>query len=196
MKSVTIIETNIANIASVRAAFERFGLNVLQSSDPKIILDSDYVVLPGVGTFGAGIEALNSAKLTDIIRQRISDNKPTLAICLGMQLLFETCEESPGVKGLGIFNGSIKKLNTSLPLPHLSWQPVKADQGFSESPRGWAYFAHSYAVTDAPTDSEVLTANYGQSFVAAFRKGKLLACQFHPELSGQFGKTLLQGWLS
>lgn len=195
MKTVLLIETGIANIASVKAAFEREDVGVIQSNDPRKISEAPYVVLPGVGAFGPGMEALNRLGVDTAIKERISKNLPTLAICLGMQLLFEASEESPNVEGLGIFSGCVKKLPTTLPLPHLSWERVQAEQGFENSSRGWAYFAHSYGVLKAPVGCEALMSEYGEPFVAAFKKGRLLACQFHPELSGNFGKTILREFL-
>jgi glutamine amidotransferase len=196
MKTVVLIETGIANIASVKAAFERLNVEIIQSNNPRTISDAPYAVLPGVGAFGPGMEALNRFSVASAIQERVSKNLPTLAICLGMQLLFEASEESPNIKGLGIFPGSVKKLPTTLPLPHLSWQRIQAEQGFENCSRGWAYFAHSYGVLQAPAKCEVLMSEYGLPFVAAFRKEQLLACQFHPELSGSFGKTILREFLS
>ena len=196
MKTVLLIETGIANIASVKAAFERENVGVIQSNDPQAISEAPYVVLPGVGGFGPGVEALNRFDISTVLKKRVSKNLPTLAICLGMQLLFDSSQESPGVTGLGIFPGDVSLLPTTLPLPHLSWQRVQAEQGFEKSSCGWAYFAHSYGVLKAPIGCEVLMSEYGQPFVAAFRREKLLACQFHPELSGEFGKTILREFLS
>lgn len=154
------------------------------------------MVMPGVGAFGAAIGQLREHGFVDALTARIKANRPTLAICVGMQLLFETSDESPGVHGLGIIPGAITRLPDSVRVPQLGWNRVNAGSDCSLIEGGHGYFANSYrAAPPSASGGAAATADHGGPFIAALEKGGLLACQFHPELSGPWGQALIQRWL-
>lgn len=195
MITAAVIRTGVANIASVLAALKRLGVTPRLSDDADVVRTSSFVVLPGVGAFAAGAEALKRLGLDDALRERIRDNRPTLAVCLGLQLLFEESEESPGVRGLGIFPGRIERFTSSLKIPQLGWNQIEANPECRSLKNGSVYFANSYCVKRPPDGAHSAMADYGEPFVAAFECGRLLACQFHPELSGTLGAEILSRWL-
>ena len=191
---VLIARTGTANLASVRAAFERLGAEPRLTTDPAELRQAPFVVLPGVGAFAAAMEELEARGLTEVLLERIRATRPTLAICLGLQLLAEGSEESPGVRGLGLVPGTIGRLSGAR-VPHFGWTPIEPEPGARLLQPGYAYFAHSYRLSERPTGYLAAYASHGDRFVAAFESGPVLACQFHPELSGAFGRDLLQRWL-
>lgn len=193
--SVQIVATGIANTASLQAAFRRLGVESVLIDDPELVASERLVVLPGVGAFGAGMERLRSSGLGEAICERISAGKPLLSVCLGLQLLFRSSEESPDVAGLGIFNAPVTRFSTRERIPQLGWNRVEAPTQARYLTSGYAYFANSFCVRDLSGVDAVATAEYGHPFVAAFEHGGLLACQFHPELSGAHGAGLLQRWI-
>lgn len=192
--AITIVETGVANTASVRAAFTRLGFDTTLARDPKTVATADRLILPGVGAFAAGMNALTRSNLTDAIRARLERDRPTLAICLGMHLLGAASEESPGVAGLRITNTVARAFPPGVRSPHFGWNrviPASPDVAIGE---GFAYFANSYRITDPPEGWDVATTDHAGLFVAAMRRGATLASQFHPELSGPFGTRLLEAW--
>ena len=194
---VAIIRTGTANLASVAAAFRRMHIVPTVVEDPAQVEPDMIVVLPGVGAFGAGMAALETRGWPDLLRARFEQDQPTLAICLGWQLLCQDSEESLGAAGLGLLPVSVTRLPANVTVPHFGWNRVEsADPSFA---CGYAYFANSYCVADpdavAAAGWEVATTRHGVTFVAAARHGNWLACQFHPELSGAFGRGLLKQWL-
>ena len=196
---VTLVQTFVSNLASVQAALRRLGAEVRLSRDPEEVVDAELLVLPGVGTFAAGAASLAASGLDRALAKRLEDGRPTLAICLGMQLLFEGSEESPPARGIGVAGGAARRLSIPaqdppLPIPHLGWNRVEpAGDGIVEE--GWAYFAHSYCVVEAPPGWTPSHTTYGRRFVAALERGRILACQFHPELSGAYGLALMDRWM-
>jgi imidazole glycerol phosphate synthase glutamine amidotransferase subunit len=191
---VAILDTGKANIASVSAALRRAGAVPFIANTPHDLLNTEYLVLPGVGCFGAAIHSLEQRGLIDPVRKLILDGVPTLAICLGMQLLCASSEEDDGVAGLGVFSETIQALRGSVRAPHLGWNLVEASHaGFVET--GYAYFAHSYCLMTPPQGAVASTTNYGDKFVASLEADSILACQFHPELSGAWGAALIERWL-
>lgn len=201
---VTLIETGVANIASVRAALERLGADVAVTDDPLRVERSEAVVLPGVGAFGAGMAMLDATGIGVALRRRVNAGAPTLAVCLGLQLLCTNSEESPGTPGLGLLPVPVRRLTAAERLPHFGWNRVDTKatgaNGDAQLTAGDAYFAHSYAILDAdPLESsgwQVARCVEGEPFVAAVERGRILACQFHPELSGDYGARLLTRWLA
>lgn len=193
-KEVVVISTGIANTASIKAAFQRLGYSCWLCSAPEVVSSCARVVLPGVGAFGAGMSYLQNANLIKTLRERIKQNLPTLAICLGLQLLCSESEETPGVAGMGILGRRIKRFSTNLKVPQLGWNEVLPNSDCKLLQPGFAYFANSYCLQDAPLDFHVATSTYGQPFIAALEKSRILACQFHPELSGKWGLELLERW--
>ena len=195
MSRVAIVDSGVANLASVRSALAAVGADGVVTREPDIVREASHVVLPGVGRFEAGIESLRADALDRALLDVQEAGTPLLAICLGMQMLGEGSDESPGVAGLGIFPGRFVRLPSSVRVPHLGWNRVEADPS-SILPPGMAAFANSYCLTDAPEGWSAAWTTHGVRFVSALTRGRILACQFHPELSGDFGMGLLRAWLS
>jgi len=190
-----VVRTGTANLASVLAAMKRLGAPARTSNDPRDVEDADRVILPGVGAFAAAMCCLHDGGLVDPLKRRIDAGRPTLGICLGMQLLFDASDESPGCPGLGLAPGRIRQFTNEVRIPQMGWNEIVADPSCTLLQTGYAYFANSYRATDVPEGWSPAIANHGGPFVAAMERGPILACQFHPELSGQFGLDLIQRWL-
>lgn len=193
---VVVVPTGTANMASVAAAFRRIGTELSEARSSEEIRSADRLVLPGVGAFAAAMERIDERGWRQALVDRIDEGRPTLAICLGMQLLCEKSEESPGVLGLGVVSGTVTRLPDHLTVPQLGWNQVMPAPGSRFLMPGWAYFANSYRLTSVPDDWTCARTSYGGSFVSAIERGNLLACQFHPELSGDWGSELLSRWLN
>lgn len=194
--TVTIVKTGVANTAAVLVGFRRAGAEPVLTNDPLQIQDAERVVIPGVGAFGAGMQELESAGLVSILRERIAENRPTLGVCLGMHLLCNDSEETKGIKGLSVINASVRRFEDSVKVPQIGWNKVEADPKSKYLNSGYAYFANSYRLDNVPDDWKASFAEHGKSFVAAMEKGNILACQFHPELSGAFGLSILKKWIA
>jgi len=192
---VLIIPTGVANLASVRTGFERIGATVRVTRDAGGFAEARYVVLPGVGAFAAGMRQLHADGLVDTLRKRIENQRPTLAVCLGLQLLCAASEEDPGVEGLGVIDDTVSRFPETVLVPQLGWNEVEPDADCALLESGYAYFANSYRLVDAPAGWRAAYADHGGRFVAALERGPVLACQFHPELSGAWGLALLRRWL-
>lgn len=195
MTKATIIKTGIANLASVKAGLARAGAEVVVSSDPQQIIEASHAILPGVGNFSAGMKCLREAGLEDAIKYRFENSLPTLAICLGLQMLFESSEEDPEEKGLGIISGKVQKFSKNVRVPQLGWNHVEPAKNSKFLKPGYAYFANSYKINEVPKEWSPAICNYDGEFVAAFERESILAMQFHPELSGQWGLDILQRWV-
>lgn len=191
-----IVRTGTANLASVEAGLRRAGADCVLSEEPARVEDAERVVLPGVGTMKAAMERLEARGLTDVLTARMRAGRPTLAICLGLQLLFESSEESPGMRGLGVLPGRVTRLPEGTRTPHIGWNRVEAAPGAAYLASGYAYFAHSYRVAAAPPGWIVAFTEQGDRWIAALERGSVLACQFHPELSGTWGTDLLRRWFT
>ena len=194
MSDAVVVSTGTANLASVQAGLRRAGVNVRLAEDPDDVKNATRVVLPGVGSFGAAMESVDRQGLREALSDYIADGRPLLAICLGMQLLCASSEESPGVKGLGIVDDRILRIPETVRVPQLGWNTVTPTGETFLLTRGWAYFANSYRLETVPSGWAGATAEYGGEFVAALERGAQLACQFHPELSGPWGAALIRGW--
>lgn len=198
MREVLIVKTGVANTASVRAALARRGAEARLCDDAAAIRDARAVVLPGVGSFGSGARALAERGLGDALRGRIESGRATLAVCLGMQLLFDESEESPGVRGLGIARGVVSRFAGNLRVPQMGWNMLSASRGCVTLRSGGVYYANSYRVREAPEGWAAATSDYGGEFVGAMERigaPSVVACQCHPELSGEWGAALLERWL-
>ncbi len=192
---VVVVPTGTANLASVRAAFARLGREVELSGEPGAIAAAEHVFLPGVGAFGAAMATLVASGADTALERRIAADAPTMAICVGHQLLFEASEESPGVRGLGVVPATVGRFPEGVRRPQFGWNEV-TPQGEARFLRaGFAYFANGFRALAAPGWT-VAVAEHGEPFVAAMERGRVVGCQFHPELSGDYGKALLQAWLS
>jgi len=196
--AVTVVRTSTANLASVVTAFERFGCSVRTTADPDAVARSDRVVLPGVGAFAAARAAIDTRGLEDALRDRMLQGRSTLGICLGMQLMARGSEEAPGVTGLGLLDGEVESYGQGHPelrVPQMGWNLVSPSDGCRIVPRGFAYFANSYRLATITPGWHPVWSEYGGRFLAAVERGAVVACQFHPELSGTYGKALLSNWL-
>ncbi len=196
---IAIIDYGVGNIQNVRNAFERLGIDSIVTSNPKIILSASGAVLPGVGAFKDAMESLVKSGLDQIVLERSYANKPTLGICLGMQLMCEMSYEDGETKGLGIFKGKIRKLEVPLKVPHMGWnqlETVNEDLLLNqlEDP-AYAYFVHSYYLTDYCKEDVLQVADYDIKVPATLRKDNMFGMQFHPEKSGRAGETLLQNFI-
>jgi imidazole glycerol phosphate synthase glutamine amidotransferase subunit len=195
MSEVVLIRTGTANLASVAAALYRAGCTVRISASPHDATDAERLVLPGVGAFGAVAEQIDALGLRAPLTERIRDGRPTMAVCLGLQMLAESSEESPGVAGLGVIPATVTSLPEGVRRPQLGWNRVTPNGGCRLLEGGDAYFANSYKLDAVPDGWNGAVTDHGGSFVAAVERGAVLACQFHPELSGDWGQRLIERWL-
>lgn len=194
---IVIIDYDAGNLMSIRNAFARLGYRVRISNEKRDIKESSALVLPGVGAFRC-IKRIEPIK--EVIIEEIEGGKPFLGLCLGLQLLFEESEESPGIKGLGIFKGKVKRLpnKSDLKVPQLGWNSInirKRCSLLSGIPdKAYFYFANSYA---APLDREITatTTTYSKEFPSVICRENVFATQFHPEKSGKFGLKLLRNFM-
>jgi len=203
---VKIINTSVANIRSLQAAFDRLNISWELTESAAEIVSASHVVLPGVGAFAAGVETLDRLQLRDGLLERVAQDRPLLCICLGMQLLAKSSEEAADCCGLGIIDRQVTRFPATVKVPQLGWNDVTpmTDARF---PAGQAYFANSYRLAwdphlDGANGSPPSLAGwgyaiseYGGEFISSLWRGNLLACQFHPELSGVWGENVLAGWL-
>lgn len=198
---ISIIDYDAGNIKSVEKAFQFLGEEAIITRDQDIILNSDKVILPGVGAFGDAMEKLHRYKLVNTIYDVIDSKKPFLGICLGLQLLYESSDETPGVTGLGILDGVIKKIPSKegYKIPHMGWNSLdinpsaKLFRGIEQ--QAYVYFVHSYYL-QAKNRSEVMaTTDYVTEIHASVEKENIFACQFHPEKSSDVGLHILRNFI-
>lgn len=190
-----IVETGVANTASVSAALRRGGADVTFVESADAVDELDRIVVPGVGAFRAGMAALSELGVTEALIGRIEAGRPTLLVCLGMQLLFASSDESPGVEGLGVVSDNVASFPPGVMTPQFGWNVVEPAEDCHYLDGGYAYFANSYRVETPPPEWKVATTDHGGRFVAAMERDAVLACQFHPELSGAYGQGLIDRWL-
>lgn len=191
---IAVLDYGIGNLRSAEKALQRQGGDARLVSDPDEAATAASVVLPGVGGFGRCIEALRDTGLDKVALDAIESGKPFLGICVGMQMLYEGSEESPGVTGLGVLPGIVEKLPAGVKVPQMQWNQLQLEEpghalvaGLGKQP--WVYFVHSYS---PPTgDPAVATCDYGGRVVAAVARGNVWATQFHPEKSGAVGLAML-----
>jgi imidazole glycerol phosphate synthase glutamine amidotransferase subunit len=180
----------------VLAGLRRAGVAPRVTEEPAEVAAAIHVVLPGVGTLGAAMLHLHERQLDVALAARVRAGRPTLAICLGMQILCEGSDESPEVPGLGVVPGRARRFPDSVRVPQLGWNQVETSPGCVLLRSGHAYFANSYRLEAAPPGWHAGFSDHGGPWVAALERGAVLACQFHPELSGRWGLELLQRWLA
>ncbi len=199
---LAIIDYDAGNIKSVINAFKMLGTEALVTRDPKEIMKADHVILPGVGAFGDAMSKLNEYDLTDVIREVAGNGTPFMGICLGLQLLFDSSEESEGVSGLGILRGKIKRIpdNGVLKVPQIGWNSLsypnagRLFKGIDEE--SYVYFVHSYYLDAEDKGIVTATTEYGTTIDASVEQGNVFACQFHPEKSAEIGMEILKNFLS
>ncbi len=198
---VAIIDYDAGNIRSVEKALQYLGQDVVITRDRETLLSADQVILPGVGSFGDAMEKLRNYGLETVIKEIVAKGTPFLGICLGLQMLFESSEESPGVKGLGLLKGKIRRIpaKQGLKIPHMGWNALAVKEGatlfkgIAEHP--YVYFVHSYYLSAQEEEDVAATTFYSTTIHASVEKGNLFACQFHPEKSGAVGLKILDNFV-
>ena len=193
--TVAILDYGIGNLHSAAKGLSNAGIDGTLTRDPQTIAEAAAVVLPGVGHFGSCMQALREHQLEEPAKQAIASGKLFLAICVGMQMLYESSEEAPGVAGMGVLAGTVQRLRTCAKLPHMQWnqletlKPTPMLEGLDGS---WMYFVHSYAADDEA--HQVAICRYPHPVTAAVVKSNIWATQFHPEKSGPHGQQLLRNF--
>lgn len=202
---VAIIDYDAGNVGSVEKALRHLGEEVVVTRDADTLFSAEKVILPGVGSFGDAMHKLQEYGLVEIIRKLVQDEIPFLGICLGLQLLFESSEESPGIEGLGILKGKIVRIpdgkgedGEPLKIPHIGWNSLtfpKKGRLFADIQEdAYVYFVHSYYLK-AEEDIVTARAQYGVTIDASVEKGNVFACQFHPEKSSETGLKILKNFV-
>ena len=199
---IAIIDYGAGNIQSVYKALKFIGADCKVTSDKDEILNADGAILPGVGSFGDAMDTMTKRGIKDTIIEYTKSGKPFLGICLGLQLLFPESEETPGVKCLDIFKGTITKIpnqNRTLKIPHMGWNniSIKQKNGIFKDIEGepYVYFVHSFYLKAQDKDIVAATTQYGIEIDAAVQKGNIIATQFHPEKSGEVGLKMLKNFV-
>ena len=196
---IAILDYGSGNVRSALRAFERAGKEVLLTSDYSVALEAEGLVVPGVGAFGACMQGLKSVRGDQLVRERISLSRPTIGICVGMQILFAEGVEHGQHQGVGVWPSTVEKLPAPV-LPHMGWNTVVTAPGsqlFKGVEGESFYFVHSYGVT-SPVEGSALHSwsDYDTRFLAAIEDGVISATQFHPEKSGDAGLQLIKNWVS
>lgn len=198
---IAIIDYDAGNLKSVEKAVEHLGARAVITRDPREILAADHVILPGVGAFGDAMGKLHQYHLADVIREAADKNIPLLGICLGLQLFFESSEESPGVEGLGLCKGRILRIPESegLKIPHMGWNSLTYDHPgrlFAGIPENsYVYFVHSYYLKAENPEIVKASAFYSTQIHASIEEKNVFACQFHPEKSSEVGLGILKNFI-
>ncbi len=195
---IAIIDYGMGNLGSVEKALTFIGYDSVITDDPKLVMEADGVILPGVGAIGAAMEALKSKHLDKVVHDYIGTGKPFLGICLGMQMLFDSSEESFGgspVQGLSVLPGKVVRFpsDMGLKVPQIGWNALSSKNPIL--PDGeYVYFVHSYYCVPAREEDIAATVDYGLEYCCSVRHDNVFACQFHPEKSGEVGLAILQRW--
>ena len=198
---IALRDDDAGNIRSVEKALAFLGENPVVTRNSQEILGADGVILPGVGAFGDAMQKLQAYGLDETVRTCVDRDMPFLGICLGLQLLFEGSEESPGVEGLHVLDGRIVKIPSEggLKVPHIGWNSLQFPnrgrlfENIKENP--YVYFVHSFYLQAADENIVTATADYGVQIHASVEKGNLFACQFHPEKSSDVGMQILMNFI-
>jgi glutamine amidotransferase len=196
---IAVVDYGIGNLRSAEKALQHLGADARLTGDARVVERADAVVLPGVGAFGACMEALRGSGLEEVTRAAATDGRPFLGICVGMQMLFDGSDEAPGTPGLGVVAGVVTRLPGSVRLPQMGWNTLAIEPGSRLCAHlpdpAWLYFVHTFA--PEPADDRVAAAwcDYGRRFAAAIEDGPLWATQFHPEKSSATGLRLLRNFV-
>ncbi|MGA1332527.1 MAG: imidazole glycerol phosphate synthase subunit HisH [Ilumatobacteraceae bacterium] len=196
---IAVLDYGIGNLRSAQKALQRVGADAQLTNDAALIRRSAAVVLPGVGAFGACMNALTTSGLEPLTRESIASGKPFLGICVGMQMLFDASDEDPGVRGLGVISGNVRYLPDTVKRPQMQWNRLHVqsnDPMFAGLPQEpWMYFVHSLHPVPSDASHIVATTDYGCTVTAAVRKDNVFAVQFHPEKSAADGLALLRNFV-
>lgn len=198
---IAIIDYDAGNIKSVEKAIQKLGYESLITRDKDVILNAEKVILPGVGSFGDAMEKIRAYGLEDVIKAVVNKGTPFLGICLGLQLIYESSEESEGVKGLSLLKGKIKKIPEGeyKKIPHMGWNSLKINPNgklFKGIPDdSYVYFVHSYYLQADEGNTVMATTEYNTTIHASVEKDNIFACQFHPEKSSDVGLTIMKNFL-
>lgn len=199
-RMIAIIDYDAGNLKSVEKALTYLGEAATITRNREKILAADKVILPGVGAFGDAMEKLHSYGLVKLIKEVANQKKPLLGICLGLQLLYKSSDESKGVDGLGILNGRIRRIPDcdGLKIPHMGWNSLEIEPGAKLykgiANKSYVYFVHSYYLEADNRDEVAATTNYSTLIHASVEKDNIFACQFHPEKSGEVGLKILKNF--
>ena len=199
-RMIAIIDYDAGNLKSVEKALTYLGEAATITRNREKILAADKVILPGVGAFGDAMEKLHSYGLVKLIKEVANQKKPLLGICLGLQLLYKSSDESKGVDGLGILNGRIRRIPDcdGLKIPHMGWNSLEIEPGAKLykgiANQSYVYFVHSYYLEADNRDEVAATTNYSTLIHASVEKDNIFACQFHPEKSGEVGLKILKNF--
>jgi glutamine amidotransferase len=205
---VAVADTGSGNLRSVEKALARAGAEVIVTADPSVIAAADKLVVPGQGQFGAVVTGLDrdGGALRQVILESIRSGKPYLGLCLGLQVLFDSSEENPGVQGLGVLPGVVRRFppNHALKVPHMGWnRATRGPEGSAaQSPAAavadgtYFYFVHSYFAVPARVEDVALETDHGLTFCSAVARDNIFACQFHPEKSQDAGAALLSAFIT
>ncbi|MBP3902649.1 MAG: imidazole glycerol phosphate synthase subunit HisH [Blautia sp.] len=197
---IAIIDYDAGNIRSVEKALTFLGHDTCLTRDRDVLLRADQVILPGVGNFGDAMQKLEQYRLIETIKEIVSEKIPFLGICLGLQLMFEKSEEAPGVPGLGLLKGEIKRIPPAegLKIPHMGWNSLRLQNGgrlFKDIPQEtYVYFVHSYYLKAADPQIVKATTEYSVTIDASVEQNNVFACQFHPEKSSRYGLKMLENF--
>ena len=200
MTMIAILDYDAGNIRSVEKALQHLGEETILTHDFREIQKAGKVILPGVGAFGDAMEHLKHYELDRAIKEVVAMDKPFLGICLGLQLLFQSSDETPGVEGLGILKGNILRIpeEEGLKIPHIGWNSLEFPREgrlFQDLPADpYVYFVHSYYLQAQEPQIVTATCEYGVQIHASVEKNQVFACQFHPEKSGEVGLKILKNF--
>jgi imidazole glycerol-phosphate synthase subunit HisH len=196
---IAVVDYGIGNLRSAEKALQHLGADARLTSDVRAIQAAGAVVLPGVGAFGACMQALRAAGLEGATKSAATDGRPFLGICIGMQMLFDGSDETPDVAGLGVVRGRVTRLPPTVRLPQMGWNTLDVGAGSRLGAHlpdpAWLYFVHSYAPEPEPVGVVSAWCDYGRRFAAAVEDGPLWATQFHPEKSGDVGMRMLRNFV-
>lgn len=198
---IAVIDYDAGNLKSVEKALIFLGETPVITRDREELLAADKVILPGVGAFGDAMDRLHQYGLVDVIKEVVKKGTPFLGICLGLQLMFESSEETPGVEGLHLLDGTIRRIPAApgLKIPHIGWNdltfPNKGRLFRSIEEHSYVYFVHSFYLEAADSSIVTATTEYGARIHASVEKDNIFACQFHPEKSSRIGLKILQNFV-
>jgi imidazole glycerol phosphate synthase glutamine amidotransferase subunit len=203
-RRVTLLDYGAGNLRSVAKAFEHEGAEIVVTADPGEAARAERLVLPGQGHFGQCMTRLEQGGLADAVRAHVAAGRPFLGLCVGMQLLYEASEEAPGIAGLGLLPGTVRRIPTELPLPHVGWNAVEFVRAAEADPLlagvagpepRWFYHVHGYAVLESDGEHVLGRCTYGDAFASIVGRDNLRGIQFHPEKSQEDGLRILRNFV-